>query len=45
MMKLPAKLTLGNKSKKPNLVLGGPPTTKPQEEQKAESPPAQKYSS
>ena len=41
-MKLPSKLTLGNKPKRPNLVLGGHPktdtATAPEEEKKAESP-------
>ena len=41
-MKLPSKLTLGNKPKRPNLVLGGAPkpetTTAPEEEKKADSP-------
>ena len=45
-MKLPSKLTLGNKPKKPNLVLGG--ATKPAEEEKkaaVDQPPSPKYSS
>ena len=52
-MKLPSKLTLGNKPKKPNLVLGGPPAqaqaaAKVEEDKKtveADDPPSPKYSS
>ena len=40
-MKLPAKLTLGNKTKKPNLVLGGAAQSGAKEEEKSEP----KYSS
>ena len=46
-MKLPSKLTLGNKPKKPNLVLGGAAAAKPEEEKKGavDQPPSPKYSS
>lgn len=48
-MKLPAKLTLGNKStKKPGLVLGGPPqksAVKAEDEKTSDGPPSPKYSS